>query len=1203
MHLASAWLAGWLWVLPALPQDGAADHYGRAVALLEQGLWDPAIAELRLAIELFPRQAGAHVALGVALSNTGELEDALAAFRVAVSLEPHSGKARFNLGLALRNLGRSEEAVAEMEEAVLLEPDLEEARLELGLLLQRQGEWDRSVEVFEALLDQNESSALGNHWLGVSHQQRKEFGRAIERFRRATELDPSLVRAHNSLGTVLAETGGVEEAVEAFRKAVALAPDDLEIRLNLGVALRNIGQSESAVEELREILDLGRGRPETSLFAEVQHQIGQTLAGTDPEAAASAYEEALDIEPEKAESYYGLGQALRRLAARGRRRVQGQLGQTESAGRQIAAARESAERGDVESALSVAERTVESFPGYAPAHSILGYLLGRQGDLDGSLRHLRRAVELEPESAEARYHLGLALWYRGKRLEATAEMEHAARLDPAMAESAAALGMAYREQGRNDLARRYLQRAIALNRNLPGPYVDFGVVLLAEGRGGAALGQFEAALNLPASAGPIPDIDVAIEVMRAELERSPGSPEAQNVLGRLLGRAGANPQQVSAAFREAIRQRPDYPEALNNLGLVLTQTDQTEEALEAFRSAVRLRPDFAEARANLGGVLVIVDPDKAVEELLAALELDPGLVNAHYNLSRAHNAKGDRASEIDHLERAVGIDPSFARGHLALGRALVANRAVDDGVVHLEKALTLDPSLGEARYQLGLALARAGRREEARRELEASRPLISEKQKGETATVLMREARAALDTGEVTAAIDKLRQIVSLVPAYFDAQLALGEALARSGDPASAAAYRRAVDLRPDSHAGFMGLGDALRSQRLSEEAADAYRNAVRLRPSSALAHIGLGEALAGAGYEEEAIKAFEAAARLDPSSTRAAAEIERLSEDLRRRRRSDMVAALVEGSSSRLGSVAMRPGDGDDPALVSAFEDEIRLGNFMQVEPRLRRYVRDNPDSWWGHYALGYVAFAQKKVTDAVGALARSLRLNIDNAEAHKILGRVLMLIGQYDRARVEFEMAARLNPGSAEIRYNLGKLYSAQDNFPAAVGQFEGALELDPSYMEAHNALGFALESMSKDTEAIESYGRAIELSEQRAVGFVAPYVNLAAFHNRQNDPARGLEFARKAIALDPDSDLGRFQAAKSFRALKELPDAIAQLEAAIRINPRVSRYHYVLGLLYRRIGTEAEAREAMAIFERLEREASDLEAQRRATTTRQR
>jgi len=49
------------------------------------------------------------------------------------------------------------------------------------------------------------------------------------------------------------------------------------------------------------------------------------------------------------------------------------------------------------------------------------------------------------------------------------------------------------------------------------------------------------------------------------------------------------------------------------------------------------------------------------------------------------------------------------------------------------------------------------------------------------------------------------------------------------------------------------------------------------------------------------------------------------------------------------------------------------------------------------------------------VEALAKSLQLDINNAEAHKILGLDLTMSGKYEEAQIEMEQAARLRPNSA--------------------------------------------------------------------------------------------------------------------------------------------------------------------------------------------
>ena len=236
-------------------------------------------------------------------------------------------------------------------------------------------------------------------------------------------------------------------------------------------------------------------------------------------------------------------------------------------------------------------------------------MLGQQGNLSAALPHLQRATILRPESSEARYNLGAALWYSGAREKAIAELRESVRLDPGSAGGHAFLGMALLETGDLPGARASLQRALALSPAMAAAYVDLGIAFLREGNLEKGLGQLEAGLNVPSPVPPTPSWDPAIAALRQALALPTGAlakvgssgqrsetPEAHNVLGLMLGRKGAPGDEVMAAFRAAIRIRPDYAEAHNNLGLVLIQSGNDEEGIAALREAVRLAPDYAEAR-------------------------------------------------------------------------------------------------------------------------------------------------------------------------------------------------------------------------------------------------------------------------------------------------------------------------------------------------------------------------------------------------------------------------------------------------------------------------------------------------------------------------------------------------------------------------------------------------------------------------------
>ena len=108
------------------------------------------------------------------------------------------------------------------------------------------------------------------------------------------------------------------------------------------------------------------------------------------------------------------------------------------------------------------------------------------------------------------------------------------------------------------------------------------------------------------------------------------------------------------------------------------------------------------------------------------------------------------------------------------------------------------------------------------------------------------------------------------------------------------------------------------------------------------------------------------------------------------------------------------------------------------------------------------------------------------------------------------------------------------------------------------------------------------------------------MSAFFNRTGDPAKAIEYARKAIALDPKSDRAWFQKGKADEREGRLDDAVAALNTAISFNPRASSYYYVLAGVYRQMGWTDESRKALEEFKRLDQESAALEKKRRSAAT---
>ncbi|MGH9629755.1 MAG: tetratricopeptide repeat protein, partial [Bryobacteraceae bacterium] len=522
---------------------------------------------------------------------------------------------------------------------------------------------------------QDTATAEWHNQVGVVHLKKNQFIEAAAEFRKAVEIDPAFIRAWTNLGSSLAQAGDMEESVDAFRKAVALDGKDPQLRMNLGIALRAKGDADLALKEFRAVL---KSRPDD---VEVHQHLALTMKQLgDLEGAIVGFETVLGLNPEHREAYYNLGTVLRQQAAARRRgRPPARLEPSIEEG--LRAAKDFISRGDLKGAHTTLERLAQDTPASADVLNLLGFVQGQERDLPSSVATLTRAVELNSDMPEARYNLGVALWYSGKHAEALESLRHSIRLNPSAAEVYAFLGMALKDK-------QALQRAIALNPNLPAPYIDLSLVFLRSGQTDMAVGQLEAALNLPAPSAPIPDLNAVVSELRRALSAKPGLPEGHNVLGLLLGKQGADPKQVMAEFREALRLRPDYAEAHNNLGLVLIQVGDSEKAVAAFREALRHAPAYAGALGNLGAALVASRPDEAIHLLEKAVAIQPVFVRAHYNLALAYAQSPEHADKaIPQFRKVIDLEPGFAAAHFEFGKVLFRKNQLTEAIVQFREAV------------------------------------------------------------------------------------------------------------------------------------------------------------------------------------------------------------------------------------------------------------------------------------------------------------------------------------------------------------------------------------------------------------------------------------------------------------------------------------------------------------------------------------
>ena len=146
--------------------------------------------------------------------------------------------------------------------------------------------------------------------------------------------------------------------------------------------------------------------------------------------------------------------------------------------------------------------------------------------------------------------------------------------------------------------------------------------------------------------------------------------------------------RAEAAYREALRLKPDYPNARNYLGALLNDLQRPAEAEAQLRAALAARPQFAEAHNNLGLALVAQGKaGPAISAFTEAVRLAPTFGQARNNLGIVLAGQGRSAEALLAFEASVRYQPRSAEAHLNLAVALIDAGRPRDAVPHLEAAI------------------------------------------------------------------------------------------------------------------------------------------------------------------------------------------------------------------------------------------------------------------------------------------------------------------------------------------------------------------------------------------------------------------------------------------------------------------------------------------------------------------------------------
>ncbi len=177
----------------------------------------------------------------------------------------------------------------------------------------------------------------------------------------------------------------------------------------------------------------------------------------------------------------------------------------------------------------------------------------------------------------------------------------------------------------------------------------------------------------------------------------------------LIGTPRENSQDEETYYREALRLQPNYPEAHNNLAILLRAKGDQAGAAQSYREALRLRPDYPEAHYNYAILLESRDSIAgALEHYREALRLQPGYVDAHNSLANLLKGRGELEEAEKRYREALRLRPGYAEVHNNQAILLELRGQPGKAREHYEAALRLRPDYTECHYNYAIYLESQG---------------------------------------------------------------------------------------------------------------------------------------------------------------------------------------------------------------------------------------------------------------------------------------------------------------------------------------------------------------------------------------------------------------------------------------------------------------------------------------------------------------
>ena len=327
-------------------------------------------------------------------------------------------------GIEAHKAGRAQEADRYYTAIIKANPKHPDANHNMGVLAIGVGKVQEALPFFKTALETNPSKA--QYWLSyidalikldrktdakILFDQAKSKGAKGDGF---DKLEKSLV--------------GLEKVAEVN----AISQKSQEPPKNQLKSIASLNTQGQHNQALNQALQLQQQFPKSFNLFNIIGAANKSLGKLDD--AIVAYQKALSIKPDLAETYYNMGNALKGKCK-------------------------------LDEAIGAYNKALAIKPDFAEAYNNMGNTLQEQGKLEEAIEAFNKALALKPDYAAAYYNMGNAFKEKGKLEEALEAYNKALAIKPDYAEACNNMGNTLKDLGKLEEAIQAYNKALAIKPN------------------------------------------------------------------------------------------------------------------------------------------------------------------------------------------------------------------------------------------------------------------------------------------------------------------------------------------------------------------------------------------------------------------------------------------------------------------------------------------------------------------------------------------------------------------------------------------------------------------------------------------------------------------------------------------------------------------------------------------------------------------